>query len=87
MKKHNYIFLLILLCCAGTFNELIAQVTYGPPEPPVGQRWILNEDFSDEFNGTSLDSDKWLDHHPKWSGREPGIFYLLKYQLKMVFFR
>ena len=74
MKKYNHIFLLILLCCAGTFNKLIAQVTYGPPEPPTGQRWILNEDFSDEFNGTTLDSDKWLDHHPKWSGREPGIF-------------
>ena len=45
-----------------------------PPEPPVGKRWILNEKFSDEFNGTSLDLTKWYDHHPTWNGRVPGIF-------------
>lgn len=45
-----------------------------PPDPPIGKRWILNETFSDEFNGTTLDTDKWYDYHPKWIGREPGIF-------------
>lgn len=44
------------------------------PQPPVGKRWILNEQFSDEFNGTKLDDTKWLDHHDSWKGREPGMF-------------
>ncbi len=45
-----------------------------PPEPPLGKRWILNSKFSDEFDGTTLDSTKWFDHHPTWEGRPPGIF-------------
>lgn len=45
-----------------------------PPLPPVGKRWVLNPNLSDEFNGTELDNSKWLDHHPTWRGREPGIF-------------
>ena len=46
----------------------------GPPKPPMGKRWVLNPDFSDEFNGTELDKTKWLDHHPTWKGRAPGLF-------------
>lgn len=45
-----------------------------PPDPPIGKRWVLNAQFSDEFNGTKLDDSKWYDYHPNWSGREPGIF-------------
>ncbi len=44
------------------------------PLPPAGQRWVVNEHLSDEFNGTELDKTKWLDHHPTWRGREPGLF-------------
>ncbi len=44
------------------------------PMPPLGQRWVLNEDLSDEFNGTSLDANKWYDYHPSWIGRPPGLF-------------
>ncbi|CAM4217769.1 family 16 glycosylhydrolase [Zobellia roscoffensis] len=46
----------------------------GPPKPPMGKRWVLNPDFSDEFNGTELDTTKWYDHHPTWIGRPPGLF-------------
>ncbi|VXA99576.1 family 16 glycosylhydrolase [Maribacter litoralis] len=49
-------------------------VRVGPPKPPLGKRWVMNPDFSDEFNGTELDTTKWLDHHPTWIGREPGLF-------------
>ena len=45
-----------------------------PPEPPLGKRWVLNEKFSDEFNGNKLDTTKWYDYHPTWKGRPPGLF-------------
>ncbi len=44
------------------------------PLPPAGKRWIVNEQFSDEFNGTELDQTKWIDHHPTWKGRYPALF-------------
>ncbi|WP_017446685.1 family 16 glycosylhydrolase [Gayadomonas joobiniege] len=50
------------------------QVNAEPPKPPLGKKWVLNEKFSDEFNGTELDKTKWYDYHPTWAGREPGIF-------------
>ncbi|WP_170179839.1 carbohydrate binding domain-containing protein [Flavivirga rizhaonensis] len=50
--------------------ELYAQ----PPKPPKGKRWVLNEKFSDEFNGNELDLEKWYNYHPNWVGRPPGIF-------------
>lgn len=45
-----------------------------PPEPPEGYKWVVNEDFTDEFNGTRLDLSKWHDHHPRWKGRPPAKF-------------
>lgn len=45
-----------------------------PPEPPPGYRWEVNEDLSDEFDGTTLDESKWHDHIPGWKGRKPGKF-------------
>ncbi|MEM9929832.1 MAG: family 16 glycosylhydrolase, partial [Bacteroidota bacterium] len=51
--------------------QLSAQVA---PRPPVNQRWIINEDYTDEFNGTELDLAKWFDYHPRWVGRSPAIF-------------
>jgi len=65
MHKIKSLLLLLVL-----YNLTFAE----PPKPPVGKRWVLNPDFSDEFNGTSLDTSKWLDYHPTWKGREPGLF-------------
>ncbi|UXP32062.1 family 16 glycosylhydrolase [Reichenbachiella agarivorans] len=46
-----------------------------PPEPPKGYRWILQEQFSDEFDGDELDLDKWYNYHPNWKGRPPAMFH------------
>ncbi|MFI3333330.1 MAG: hypothetical protein SNI51_03835 [Rikenellaceae bacterium] len=44
------------------------------PLPPLNQRWVVNEQFSDEFNDGELDEQKWHRVHPTWIGREPGLF-------------
>ncbi|GHB63609.1 family 16 glycosylhydrolase [Persicitalea jodogahamensis] len=49
--------------------------TYAQPAPPKGYKWIKNEAFSDEFEGTSLDSTKWYARSPYWKdGRPPATF-------------
>lgn len=68
LKKTALIYLLLF----GLGFSVYAQS--GPPKPPIGKRWVLNPDFSDEFNGKELDKTKWLDHHPTWKGRAPGLF-------------
>ena len=45
-----------------------------PPPAPPGYKWERNEQFSDEFNGASLDTNKWFDHFPTWKGRPPAKF-------------
>lgn len=66
---------LFFILFSGIFLQINAQVIRtGPPEPPLGKRWVLNPDFSDEFNGDTLNELKWLDHHPTWKGRAPGLF-------------
>ncbi|WP_221409072.1 family 16 glycosylhydrolase [Reichenbachiella versicolor] len=67
MNKYALILLALL-----SLDSFLAQAD--APKPPLGKRWVLNPNFSDEFNGTSLDSTKWYNYHPTWKGREPGIF-------------
>ncbi|MFY0628363.1 MAG: family 16 glycosylhydrolase [Reichenbachiella sp.] len=45
-----------------------------PPIPPVGYRWVLQMDYSDEFNGNQLDKTKWNNYYNGWEGRSPGKF-------------
>lgn len=45
-----------------------------PPEPELGKRWVINNAYSDEFNGNNLDKTKWLDKHRTWKGRSPAMF-------------
>ena len=63
--------LLLLLACSCAPALLTAQVA---PEPPVGQRWVIQPRFTDEFNGSALDLNKWTDFHPRWNGRPPAAF-------------
>ena len=50
------------------------EIPLPPVEAPEGFRWVLNEPYSDEFNGTELDREKWHDTYPGWKGRVPGLF-------------
>lgn len=60
--------LLILFCCLSF--TLIAQ-----PPAPTGYKWVLNSEFSDEFEGDQLDTTKWFDRSPYWvNGRPPATF-------------
>ena len=59
--------LAICLLATGTIGA-------GPPEPKVGFRWVLNKQYSDEFNGNSLDRSKWNNTFRNWRGRQPARF-------------
>lgn len=67
-------------CYGAAHGDVAASAPRSPqlPLPPVaapeGQRWVLNAPYSDEFDGTELDRDKWHDHYPGWKGRVPGLF-------------
>ncbi len=45
-----------------------------PPICPMGEEWVFDADFSDEFNGEGLDATKWWDFNPAWYGRKPAYF-------------
>ena len=66
MKK---LVILVLLVSLG------ATITAKPPKPPKGYRWVLNTQFSDEFNGNELDKNKWMNQfNGGWLGRPPAWF-------------
>ncbi|MEM6316906.1 MAG: family 16 glycoside hydrolase [Bacteroidota bacterium] len=61
--------LLLFLCCCFSYT-LLAQ-----PPAPTGYKWVLNPEFSDEFEGNQLDSTKWYARSPYWKhGRPPATF-------------
>jgi beta-glucanase (GH16 family) len=43
-------------------------------QPMLYGKWEKIEELSDEFDGSQLDADKWLNHHPYWTGRIPSQF-------------
>lgn len=58
-----------------TTSLFISSLAYAkPPEPEPGKRWVLNNAYSDEFNGNSLDKAKWRNKHKSWKGRPPAKF-------------
>jgi hypothetical protein len=59
------VFALVLI----SFNTLLAQ-----PTAPAGWQWVAVSELTDEFNGASLDGNKWIPYHPYWSGRSPSQF-------------
>ena len=72
------IFLLLVIVAAAFFSANAQQPSpFSDPENTGG--WILNEEISDEFEGTQLDTSKWfiegLDgNYYIWKGRAPAQF-------------
>lgn len=60
----------ILALALGTIVNVFAD----PPEPEEGERWVRNDQYSDEFNGSQLNTDKWKNTFSGWKGRQPGYF-------------
>ncbi len=56
----------ILFIC---FSQLIFA------DPPEGTNWVPYLPMTDEFNETSLDTDKWYETNPGWTGRKPVLFH------------
>ncbi|MCU0404269.1 MAG: family 16 glycosylhydrolase [Chitinophagaceae bacterium] len=69
-KNHFFIFCpLLLISLSGNSQK---EDSY--PACPLGPEWILNSNFSDEFNGRQFDAAKWWDFNPAWVGRKPAFF-------------
>lgn len=45
-------------------------------DPPAGSGdgWQVIPELTDDFDGTTLDSNKWWNYNPGWLGRQPGYF-------------
>lgn len=52
----------------------VQQLSATSPDPPKGKRWVINKTTSDEFNGDTLDLNKWDNTTSRWIGRPPGLF-------------
>jgi len=62
--------LLIVFCLPIlAFSQSTAQ-----PSCPLGPDWVLNTQFSDEFEGRHLNTAKWWDFNPTFHGRKPAYF-------------
>jgi hypothetical protein len=46
----------------------------GLPRPPAGYTWEQIPELTDEFNGSELDTAKWMPRHAYWEGRQPSRF-------------
>ena len=64
----------------GNGNGIVISNKYNPAsDPDNSEGWVLNEELSDEFEGTSLDTNRWFiegqngDYYI-WKGRAPSQF-------------
>jgi len=67
MKK--LIYSLLTIACF-----LFTVKAFAQPAAPNGKKWQKIEVMSDEFNGSSLNTQKWFINDPQWEGRRPARF-------------
>ena len=53
---------------------LAAPASAESPVCPLGDDYVFAPELSDEFDGDSLDQEKWWDFNPAWRGRKPALF-------------
>jgi beta-glucanase (GH16 family) len=63
-----------LLALTGLLASLLSAQDGVSPVCPLGAGWVFDPAFSDEFNVSQLDADKWWDFNPAWHGRKPAYF-------------
>jgi beta-glucanase (GH16 family) len=78
MTLKNILFLIALYCCltacAKDEESSPTEDNYSIIGPAGELDWQFLPEFSDEFSGSSLNSNKWWPYNPEWKGREPGYF-------------
>ena len=75
MKNKNLWPVAMLAMLTACSNGEEKQVNFPMPTVNGGAgEWVYNEQLSDEFEGTKVDTTKWFDHNPSWIGREPSLF-------------
>ncbi|SEL80655.1 Por secretion system C-terminal sorting domain-containing protein [Aquimarina amphilecti] len=67
MKKNTNLLLVLMLC-------FVAVNVFAQPAAPNGKKWEKIDVMSDEFNGSSLNTNKWAINSPQWEGRKPARF-------------
>ncbi|WP_343913412.1 carbohydrate-binding protein [Aquimarina litoralis] len=67
MEKNNKSIIFLLLC-------MLTVSVFAQPTPPNGKKWEKIDIMSDEFNGSSLNTNKWAINSPQWEGRKPARF-------------
>jgi len=69
-------YVLSLSVVVGFLVSAVSQPTFleGQDPKPEGATWQKNELMSDEFDGSSLNFEKWDDQSPQWKGRQPAYF-------------
>ena len=70
---------IVIICscftaCKDETKSTQPEVNYTIIGPAGELDWRFDHEFSDEFNGSSLDAGKWWPYNPEWKGREPGYF-------------
>ena len=78
MKSARKICLIAAACLSAVVSlSAYAQGTHAGAEPKCplpGDNWKYMPEYSDEFNGKTLDTVKWYPFNPGWKGRAPGYF-------------
>lgn len=65
----------LFLSVVGAWAQNSPSFNTGEDPKPASNQWQLVEELSDEFDGDSLNLNKWRNTDPsRWIGRSPGIF-------------